>query len=339
MAQSCARTSTCCLIGAQPVRVLVTGGAGFVGSTTSAALIAAGHHVTVLDNLSTGRRQLIPEGVELLEGDVTNRDVVDAAVRHARPEACMHFASLIEAGASMHEAARYLAVNTGGSLTLLDVLHRHGVERFVLSSTAAVYGEPESVPILEDAPTRPTNPYGASKLLVEQALTWHARSHGLRFAALRYFNAAGATPNRPELHSPETHLIPIVLEVAEGRRDAVRIFGDDYPTPDGTAVRDYVHVADLAAAHVIALERLDELGTLTCNLGSGTGFSVSEVIETARRVTGHAIPAENAPRRAGDPAMLVASSILAREQLDWHPAHTDLDTIIADAWQYRVGGN
>jgi UDP-glucose 4-epimerase len=317
------------------VHVLVTGGAGFIGATTAAALLEAGHEVTVLDDLSAGHREAVPEAARFVQADVTDPAAVDAVLEGAGVDACLHFAALIEAGLSMEHPERFFAVNTGGSATLLEALLRHRVDRFVLSSTAAVYGEPERSPIDEDHPCAPTNAYGESKLLVERMLAWHHRIHGMRVAALRYFNAAGATPGRAERHDPETHLVPLVLEVAEGTRDHVSLFGTDYPTPDGTAVRDYIHVADLADAHVRALEALDEHGCLTLNLGNGRGFSVREVVDAARRVTGHAIPALDAPRRAGDPAALVASSERARALLGWTPAHPDLDTIVADAWAAR----
>jgi UDP-glucose 4-epimerase len=316
------------------VRVLVTGGAGFIGSTTAAALLDAGHEVTVADDLSTGHRDAIPDAARFVEVDVTDPVAMDPVVAGGGFDACVHFAALIEAGESMRHPERFFAVNTAGPAHLLEVLLRHGVGRFVLSSTAAVYGEPERTPIDEHDPLAPTNAYGESKLLVERMLAWHHRIHGLRVAALRYFNAAGATPERGERHDPETHLIPLVLQVATGRRDHIKLYGTDYPTPDGTAVRDYVHVLDLADAHVRAVEALDDHGTLTCNLGNGTGFSVREVVEAVRRVTGHPIPAEEAPRREGDPAVLVASSRRARELLGWQPQHADLDQIVADAWAF-----
>ncbi|WP_052665615.1 UDP-glucose 4-epimerase GalE [Nitriliruptor alkaliphilus] len=318
------------------MRVLVTGGAGFIGATTTAALLGAGHEVTVLDDLSTGHRDAVPAGAELVVADATDPTAVGPVVGDGRFDACIHFAALIEAGESMRHPERFFTVNTAGTARLLEVLIDHAVPRFVLSSTAAVYGEPERTPIDEDHPLAPTNAYGESKLLIERMLAWHHRIHGLRTAALRYFNAAGATPGRGERHDPETHLIPLVLQVAAGERDQVSIFGSDYPTPDGTAIRDYVHVADLADAHVRAVERLDQLGTCTVNLGSGTGFSVREVIDAARRVTGHAIPVIEADRRAGDPARLVASATRARELLGWEPAITDLDRIVADAWNATV---
>jgi UDP-glucose 4-epimerase len=319
------------------VRVLVTGGAGFIGATTAAALLDAGHEVVVADDLSRGYRDAVPDAAGFVLADVTDPGSIGPVVADGNFDACVHFAALIEAGESMVRPERFFAVNTAGSATLLEALLAAGTERFVLSSTAAVYGEPERAPIDEDDPLRPTNAYGESKLLVERMLRWHHRIHGLRTASLRYFNAAGATPGRPERHDPETHLIPLVLQVARGQRSHIAIFGDDYDTPDGTCVRDYVHVADLADAHVRALERLDEHGTVTCNLGNGTGFSVREVIESARRVTGHAIPAEVAPRRPGDPAALVASSARARDLLGWVPQVPDLDRIVADAWEAAAG--
>jgi UDP-glucose 4-epimerase len=318
------------------VRVLVTGGAGFIGATTAASLLDAGHEVVVVDDLSTGHRDAVPDGARFVEADVTDPAAMTPIVADGI-DACLHFAALIEAGESMRTPERFFSVNTAGSARLLEVLLAHGVERFVLSSTAAVYGEPERTPIDEDDPLQPTNAYGESKLLVERMLAWHHRLHGLRTAALRYFNAAGATPGRGERHDPETHLIPLVLQVAAGQRDHIAIFGSDYPTPDGTAVRDYVHVADLADAHVRALEALDDLGQVTCNLGNGTGFSVREVIEAARRVTGHTIPAREASRREGDPATLVAASARARDLLGWEPQHRDLDRIVADAWAQHPG--
>lgn len=315
------------------MRLLVTGGAGFIGATTAAALIEAGHEVTVVDDLSSGHRDAVPDAATFHQADVTDVDAMRDVVASGRFDGCLHFAALIEAGASMRAPERFFAVNTGGSAALLQALMEHGVHRFVLSSTAAVYGEPAYTPIDEDHPLEPTNAYGESKLLVERMLAWHHRIHGLRYATLRYFNAAGATAGRPERHEPETHLIPLVLQVAAGRRERVAVYGTDYDTADGTAVRDYVHVADLAAAHVLAVEALDDHPVLTCNLGNGRGFSVREVIEAAGEVTGRTIAAEDAPRRAGDPAVLVASAARARTLLGWQPAHTDLAGIVRDAWR------
>ncbi len=316
------------------MRILVTGGAGFIGATTAAALLDAGHEVVVLDDLSRGHRDAVPAGARFVEADVTDATAIAPVVADDGFDACVHFAALIEAGESMQHPEAFFRVNTGGSATLLSVLLEHRVPRFVLSSTAAVYGEPRRIPIDEDDPTDPTNAYGESKLLVERMLAWHHRIHGLKVASLRYFNAAGATPGRPERHAPESHLIPLVLQVAAGTRPSIAVFGTDYPTPDGTAVRDYVHVADLADAHVRAVERVDQHGQLTCNLGSGTGFSVQEVMAAARRVTGHPIPASASPRRDGDPASLVASSERAGQLLDWQPQRSDLDRLVADAWTY-----
>ena len=320
------------------MHVLVTGGAGFIGSVTATALLDAGHEVTVLDDLSAGHREAVPSQAQLVVGDIADPGLVGDLVAEQRFDACLHFAALIEAGESMRHPERFFAVNTGGTARLLEVLITHGVERFVLSSTAAVYGEPDRVPIDEDATLAPTNAYGESKLLVERMLAWHHRIHGLRFAALRYFNAAGATPGRPERHDPETHLIPIVLEVAAGRREQVAIFGTDYDTPDGTAVRDYVHVADLADAHVRAVSAVEDNPSLTCNLGNGRGFSVAEVVDAVRRVTGRPVTAVEAARRPGDPAVLVASADRARELLGWKPARPDLDQMVADAWREVAAG-
>lgn len=316
------------------MRVLVTGGAGYIGSTTAAALLERGHDVVVLDDLSNASGDLVPQGVELVVGDVTD-PAVCGEVASSGLDGCLHFAALIEAGESMRRPEDFLRVNTAGALTLLQALTRAGVDRFVLSSTAAVYGEPLQVPIAEEHPTAPTNAYGASKLLVEQGLPWLHDLRGLRYAVLRYFNASGATPERGEAHDPESHLIPIVLEAAAGRREHIAIFGVDYPTADGTAVRDYVHVADLAAAHILALEALDEHGAIVCNLGNGRGSSVREVVEAARRITGRDVPAREAGRRRGDPAVLVASSDRAGRLLGWAPTR-DLDEIISSAWRWHA---
>jgi UDP-glucose 4-epimerase len=247
----------------------------------------------------------------------------------------MHFAAFIEAGESMHRPEKYFRNNTANALTLLETVLAHGVQRFVFSSTAALYGAPEKTPIEEDAPLQPTNPYGESKLLVEQMLDWLHRIHGLRYACLRYFNAAGAAAAQGEDHHPESHLIPIALQVALGARKHVAILGTDYPTPDGTCVRDYIHVSDLAAAHLLVLEALKEKDRLIYNLGNGRGFSVREVIDTIRKVTGHAIPAEESPRRPGDPAVLVASPEKIKRELGWKPEYTDLESIVRSAWNWR----
>jgi len=317
------------------MRVLVTGGAGYIGAVTVAQLRDRGHDVVIVDDLRSGHADLVPDAVPVIKADVAEpdryRDTLDGV------DACVHFAASIEAGESMQRPEAFFANNTAGTLRLLAALTDAGVERFVLSSTAAVYGDPERVPIDEDDATDPTNAYGESKLLIERVLAWMARLRGLGCVALRYFNASGATRDRGEDHDPETHLIPLILQVAAGRRDEIRIFGTDYETPDGTCVRDYVHVSDLADAHVRAVERTAGPGLLVCNLGNGDGFSVRQVIETAREVTGHAIPAVEAPRRPGDPATLVASSARARELLGWRPAHADLSDIVASAWRWHRG--
>lgn len=316
------------------MRVLVTGGAGYVGAVTAATLLDAGHDVVVLDDLSRGHRELVPAAATFVHGGVDDPAALDDALAGGI-DGCLHFAALIEAGESMTVPERFFAGNTAATLRLLERLVVAGVPRFVLSSTAAVYGEPAEMPIEESAPTRPTNVYGESKLLIERALWWLAERRGLATAALRYFNAAGATSVRGEDHRPETHLIPLVLAAAAGRRDAVSVFGDDYPTRDGTCVRDFVHVVDLAGAHVRALEVLAPGQTLACNLGTGSGFTVREVIHAAERVTGRSVPTLDAPRRPGDPAALVASNERARHELGWTPVHSGLDEIIASAWAWH----
>jgi UDP-glucose 4-epimerase len=328
------------------MKIMVTGGAGYIGGTVAALLVQNGHNALIFDNLSHGRRDLLPAGAEFVEGDIADRAALErifiAAKENGQPfDGVLHFAALIEAGDSMKWPEAFFRNNTASTLSLLEAMLAHGPRRLVFSSTAAVYGEPESVPITEDARLNPTNAYGESKLLVEHMLEWMQRIHGLRSAALRYFNVAGAPEGpdgvtRGESHDPETHLIPLVLDVALGRRASIRIFGDDYPTPDGTCIRDYIHVADLADAHLLALDALESERAakhrLILNLGNGQGFSVREVIESARRVTGRAIPAEVHPRRPGDPAKLVASSEKAIRELGWKPKYTHLDDIIRTAW-------
>ena len=319
------------------MKVLVTGGAGFIGSTTASALRDAGHDVTVADDLSRGLRTMVPDDVAFVRADVTDAAAIEPIVAAGHFDACMHFAALIEVGDSMARPDAYFATNTVGTATLLEVLMRHDVGRFVLSSTAATYGEPEDVPIRETHPNRPTNPYGESKLMSERMLAWYSELRGLRTAALRYFNAAGASGRHGERYDAhQTHLIPLVLEAAAGRRANVRVFGTDYPTPDGTAVRDYVHVADLADAHVRALAALDTQHSIVANLANGAGFSVREVITTAEEITGLPVPVIDEPRRAGDPAVLIASADHAREVLGWTPQRPALATIIEDAWTHHA---
>lgn len=327
------------------MKILVTGGAGYIGGTVAGLLASQGHKPIVFDNLGHAKREMVPNDVAFVEGDLANRAAIEEIFIHAKNssqpiDAVLHFAALIEAGESMVHPEQFFRNNTASTLTLLEAMLAHGPRRLVFSSTAAVYGEPESTPIPEDAPHRPSNAYGESKLLVEQMLAWFNRIHGLRYASLRYFNVAGAPqgPNgviRGEAHDPETHLIPLILDVALGRRSSIRIYGNDYPTPDGTCIRDYIHVSDLADAHLLALGALETHDKLILNLGNGQGFSVLEVIESARRVTGHPIPVEVHPRRAGDPAVLVASSQKALRQLGWSPRYTRLDDIVRTAWLWH----
>jgi len=316
------------------VRVLVTGGAGYIGSVVASELIAAGHDVTVFDNLNHGHREAVPSQADFIEADLSDRNAVHAALKDK--DAVLHFAALIEAGESMKYPARFFQNNTVLTLQLLEAMNEHNVGRFVFSSTAALYGNPLTVPITEESELKPTNAYGESKLLVEQALAWHGRCYGLRYASLRYFNAAGAAPDRGEAHQPESHLIPRVLAVALGQAEKVTIFGTDYPTPDGTCIRDYVHILDLASAHLLALHALESNETLIYNLGNGQGFSIRELLDAARRVTGHAIPAVEAPRRPGDPAILVASSDKIRKELGWAPRYPSLEAILASAWEWHT---
>ncbi len=317
------------------MNILVTGGAGYIGSTVAQQLLDAGHSVTVYDNLSSGHLAAVPAGAAFMRGDTLDRAGLDAVLGGQSFDAALHFAAFIEAGESMREPGRFFRNNVTGALTLIDALIAHGVPRIVFSSTAGVYASKDG-PLLEDDPVGPSSVYGATKVMVEQALEWYHRIHGLRVAILRYFNAAGAAGPRGEAHQPETHLLPLVLQVALGQRASIAIFGDDYPTRDGTCVRDYIHIEDLASAHVLALHGLDERPFMRYNLGNGAGYSVLEVIETARRVTGHPIPAEIRPRRPGDPAILIAGSGKIQAELGWQPQHPDLAEIIASAWQWHV---
>lgn len=315
------------------MKLLVTGGAGYIGAVVAAQLVEAGHEVTVLDDLSTGHEDAVPAGAEFVRGRIEEA----GPVLRRGFDAVLHFAAKSLVGESVANPAKYWTGNLGGTLALLEAMRQAGVHRIVFSSTAATYGEPERSPILETDPTRPTNPYGASKLAIDTALTAFAGLYGLGAVSLRYFNVAGAYTGRDgrvyrERHDEETHLIPNVLAVARGEREHVRMFGADYPTPDGTCVRDYIHVADLARAHLLALDACAPGRHEIYNLGNGSGFSVREVIEVCREVTGHPIPAEVAPRRAGDPAVLVASSEKIRRDLGWTPEHPSLKSIVTDAW-------
>jgi UDP-glucose 4-epimerase len=316
------------------LNVLVTGGAGYIGSVVTAELVRAGHNITVLDNLSRGHRQAVSKQARLVCADLGDSAQLDKLFAEHRFEAVMHFAASIEAGESMKYPERFFRNNTVNTLNLLEAMLRAGVTRIVFSSTAALYGDPESIPIPETDPLRPTNAYGESKLLVERMLAWFHRIHGFRYASLRYFNAAGATDELGEAHNPETHLIPLILHVALGKRSNVEIYGTDYATPDGTCVRDYIHVLDLAQAHLLALEALKHKDQLIYNLGNGRGFTVRQVLDAARRVTAHPIPAVESPRRAGDPAILVAGSEKIQRELGWKPTFTEPDAIIRSAWEW-----
>jgi len=317
------------------LRILVTGGAGYVGGTVAELLLKYGHEVVVYDNLCHGHRSMVPGKAEFVNGDLADRPKLEQLFASAAFDGVMHFAALIEAGESMRAPELYFRNNAASTLTLIEAMLAKGVNRLVFSSTAAVYGEPESTPIGEDAPLRPTNAYGESKLLVEQMLSWMNRVHGFRYASLRYFNVAGAVEGRGEAHEPESHLIPLILDVALGRRSSIKVFGQDYPTADGTCIRDYVHVQDLAQAHLLAFNALDAHNRLIYNIGNGRGFSIREVIESARRVTGHAIPVEEVPRRPGDPAVLIASSEKIERELGWTREFDKLDDIVASAWKWH----
>lgn len=317
------------------MKILVTGGAGYIGGTVSRILVARGDEVTVYDNFCHSQRSAVADGVRLVEGDVADRDLLESTLREGQFDAVMHFAALIEAGESMKRPELYFRANTATTLTLLEAMQAVGPRKLVFSSTAACYGEPEKTPIREDARLLPTNPYGESKLLVERMLPWMNEIHGFRYASLRYFNVAGAIQGYGEAHEPESHLIPLILDVAMGRRSSIKIFGRDYPTADGTCVRDYIHVEDLAAAHLLALKGLEDRSRMIYNIGNGQGFSVLQVIDSVLRVTGKPVPVEECPRREGDPAVLVASSEKIKAELGWAPKFGDLDTIIASAWEWH----
>ena len=315
------------------MRLLVTGGAGYIGGVVTLHLLKAGHEVTVLDDLSTGHADSVPDGAAFVEG--TLEDAAAAVLSRDQYDGVLHFAAKALVGESTQHPERYWRTNVVGSLALLEAMRANAVPRLVFSSTAATYGEPDEVPIVETAPTRPTNPYGASKLAVDMMITSEAQAHGLGAISLRYFNVAGASGSQGERHATETHIIPIALQVVSGRRPTFGIFGDDYPTPDGTCIRDYVHVDDLADAHQLALDATVPGEHRIYNLGSGAGFSVLDVVEAVRRVTGHPVPTEVQPRRGGDPAVLVASSARIREDLGWVPRKPTVDEMVADAWAFE----
>jgi len=316
------------------MNILVTGGAGYIGSAITDALLKAGHSVTVYDSLVTGHLPAVPEGAQFVHADLSDNLRLAKTLTDQSFDGVIHCAAFIEAGESMRDPGRFYQNNLTHSLALMETAVRAGVKRFVLSSTAAVY-QSSTEPLTEESPLGPTNVYGHTKLMVEQALDWYSKIYGLHYAALRYFNAAGALPSRGEAHQPESHLIPLVLRVPLGQRKDAQIYGTDYPTPDGTCIRDYIHLADLVSAHLLALDGLGERDRLIYNLGSGNGYSVREVIETARRVTGHPIPANELPRRPGDSARLVASSNKIKRELGWTPEHDNLSEIISSAWAWH----
>jgi UDP-glucose 4-epimerase len=317
--------------------IMVTGGAGYIGSHTVAELLAKGEEVVVVDNLQQGHREAVLGG-KLYVGDIRDKDFLETVFSENQIDAVIHFAANSLVGESMQNPGKYYHNNVYGTLCLLEKMNEHGVNKIVFSSTAATYGEPENIPILETDRTLPTNAYGETKLAMEKMMRWFDTAHGMKYVSLRYFNAAGAHESGKigEDHSPETHLVPIILQVALGKRPHISIFGDDYATPDGTCIRDYIHVTDLADAHILAVEKLRAGGESSVyNLGNGKGFSVKEVIEIARRVTGHAIPAVVEARRAGDPATLVASSERTKAELGWKPKRDSLEQIIASAWSWH----
>ena len=320
------------------MKLLVLGGAGYIGSHTATELLDNGHEVVIADNLVTGYREAVPEKATFYQGDLRDKDFLVDLLTKEKVDAVIHFAAFSLVGESVINPLKYYENNLYGTKVLLDAMIETGVDKIVFSSTAATYGEPENIPILESDRTCPTNPYGETKLAMEKMISWAAKAHGLHFVSLRYFNACGAHKSGKigEAHNPESHLIPLVLQVPNGKREFVSIYGNDYDTPDGTCIRDYIHVTDLAKAHILAVEYLMNGGESDIfNLGNGVGYSVKEVIETARAVTGHPIPAKEEARRAGDPARLVASGEKARKILGWEPEITDLADIISSAWKWH----
>ena len=317
------------------MNIFISGGAGYIGSATAEALVNAGHNVTVYDSLVTGHREAVPQGAKFIHASLEDSHALAEALTATKYDAIMHFAAFIEAGESMKDPGKFFRNNFANSLQLMETAVQAGVKKFVFSSTAAVYQSSEE-PLTEDSPIGPTNVYGHTKLMTEQALEWYRQIHGLHFAILRYFNACGALPGRGEAHQPESHLIPRVLQIALGQAESATIFGTDYPTPDGTCIRDYIHIADLVSAHILALGALESKDKMIYNVGSGNGFSVREVIETARKVTGHAIPTVESPRRPGDSARLVASPKRIMSELGWKPTHTNMQEILSSAWEWHT---
>ena len=320
------------------MRILVLGGAGYIGSHTALELVKAGNEVVIADNLVTGYRKAIPEGAKFYKGDLRDSDFLDNLFHQEKIDAVIHFAAYSLVGESVTNPLKYYDNNLYGTKVLLEAMVKNNVDKIVFSSTAATYGEHENIPILETDRTCPTNPYGETKLAMEKMFKWTAEAHGLRYVSLRYFNACGADESGEigEAHTPESHLIPLILQVPNGKRETISIYGTDYDTPDGTCIRDYIHVTDLAQAHILAVQYLNNGGESDIfNLGNGVGYSVREVIETARKVTGHPIPATETSRRAGDPARLVASSEKAKKILGWKPVHDSLEEIISSAWNWH----
>ena len=320
------------------MRILVLGGAGYIGSHTALELVKAGNEVVIADNLVTGYRKAIPKGAKFYEGDLRDFDFLNKLFQQEKIDAVIHFAAYSLVGESVTNPLKYYDNNLYGTKVLLEAMVKNNVGKIVFSSTAATYGEPENIPILETDRTCPTNPYGETKLAMEKMFKWTAEAHGLRYVSLRYFNACGADESGTigEAHNPESHLIPLILQVPNGKRETISIYGTDYDTPDGTCIRDYIHVTDLAQAHILAVQYLNNGGESDIfNLGNGVGYSVREVIETARKVTGHPIPATETSRRAGDPARLVASSEKAKKILGWKPVHDSLEEIISSAWNWH----
>lgn len=322
------------LQGVSKTMILVTGGAGYIGSIVAEELLKGGYEVIVLDNLQQGHRDAVPTGAEFVLADICDPQALEEVFHRHRIDAVMHLAAETVVQLSMTDPARHFQNNVVGGLKLLEAMLKHDARRLIFSSSAAVYGEPRTTPIDEDHPKVPVNAYGESKLIYERILEWYGRAYGLEFIALRYFNAAGASEHLGEDHSPETHLIPKVLKTALDKSTPVTIFGTDYPTRDGTCIRDYVHVVDIARAHILALERLEGLGGRAYNLGCGEGYSVMEVVEVAKKVTGVDIPSKTCSRRPGDPPVLVASSRLAREELGWKPEYGELESIIRSSWRW-----